>query len=333
MPNPYPPVKNLIYVGLLLALHPSCEAADSPRTIYSIATVAGSASLGDGGPATDAQIGTLNGVAADRFGDVYLSDTDHNCVRKIDPAGAITTVAGTGTAGFSGDGGPATSAKLNLPYGLAVDANGYLYIADFNNNRIRRVSPAGAIQTYAGRNGQGSSGDGGPATSAQMLSPRNVALDSAGNLYISEFGANRVRKVTPQGVISTVAGTGIAGFGGDGGFATAAQLAFPAGLAIDRNDNLYIADSQNQRIRQVVAGGRIATVLGGTTNITLLTPFAVAVDPARRRFVRRRHHRGGPRIHHLQSVDGRGRHQRHRLFGRRRTGDRRATDRSARSCG
>ena len=278
-------MKKHFYLGLIFALLPACEAADSPRTIYSIATVAGSASLGDGGLAIDAQIGTINGVAADRLGNVYLSDTDHNCVRKIDSAGIVTTVAGTATAGFSGDGGPATSAQLNLPYGLAVDANGYLYIADLNNNRIRRVSPAGAIQTYAGSNGLGSSGDGGPATSALMLSPRNVALDSAGNLYISEFGANRVRKVTTQGVISTVAGTGIAGFGGDGGLATAAQLNFPAGLAIDRNGNLYIADSQNQRIRQVVAGGRIATVLGGSTNIALLTPFAVAVDPAGDLFV------------------------------------------------
>ena len=236
--------------------------------------------MGDGGPATAAQIGTIQGIAVDLLGNVYLSDTDHHRVRKIDTTGIVTTVAGTGTAGFSGDGGPATSAQLNLPYGVAVDSAGNLYIADLNNNRVRRVGPDGVIGTYAGSGGEGSSGDGGPATSAQMLTPRNLAVDSAGNLYISEFGGHRVRKVTPAGLISTAAGTGIAGFRGDGAAATAAQLAFPAGLALDRQGNLYIADSQNQRIRKILPNGQISTVLGGTANVTLLTPIAVAVDLA-----------------------------------------------------
>src|ERR1019366_6830043 len=116
--------------------------------------------------------------------------------------------------------------------------------------------------------------------SAQMLTPRNVAVDAAGNLYISEFGGHRVRKVTPDGLIATAAGTGIAGFGGDGGSATIAQLAFPAGLALDRQGNLYIADSQNQRVRKLLPGGQISTVLGGATGISLLTPIAVTVDLA-----------------------------------------------------
>jgi uncharacterized protein (TIGR03437 family) len=236
--------------------------------------------MGDGGPATAAQIGSIQGIAADRWGNLYLSDTDHHRVRKIDTTGVITTVAGTGAAGFSGDGGPATSAQLNLPYGIAVDLAGYLYIADLNNSRVRRVSPDGTINTYAGSGGQGSTGDGGPATSAQMLTPRNVAVDAAGNLYISEFGGHRVRKVTPDGRIATAAGTGIAGFGGDGGSATIAQLAFPAGLSLDRQGNLYIADSQNQRIRKLLTGGQISTVLGGATGITLLTPIAVTLDLA-----------------------------------------------------
>ena len=277
-------VKNYWYLGVFLALPPACAAADSPRAIYTISTVAGSASLGDGGPAIDAQIGAIQGIASDRAGNLYLSDTDHNRVRKIDPTGIITTVAGTGIAGFGGDGGPATAAQLNLPYGLAVDAGGNLYIADLDNNRVRRVSPSGLIDTYVGRGGQGSSGDGGPATSAQLLSPRNVLVDPAGNLYVSEFAAHRVRKVTPNGIISTVAGTGIAGFRGDGGPATAAQLAFPAGLAMDRAGSLYVADSQNQRIRQVVATGTIVTFLGGSA-ITLLTPLAVATDSAGDLFV------------------------------------------------
>lgn len=266
------------YLGLLFALPATCAPADSSRAVYTIATVAGSASLGDGGPAIDAQIAAIQGIAADRAGNLYLSDTGHNCVRKIDTHGIITTVAGVGTAGFSGDGGPATAAQLNLPYGLAVDPNGYLYIADLGNDRVRRVSPAGAIDTYAGRDGQGSSGDGGPATSAQMLSPRNLVFDSAGNLYIAEFAGHRIRKVTPDGAITSFAGDGIAGFRGDGGPATAAQLAFPAGLAFDGAGNLYIADSLNERVRQVLPTGDIVTFLSDSNTVTLLTPFALAVD-------------------------------------------------------
>ena len=272
-------MKKYLYLGLFLSLAPAYAADDTPRAIYNVATVAGSASLGDGGPAIDAQIGAIQGVATDLAGNVYLSDTTHNLVRRIDGSGIITTVAGTGTAGFSGDGGPATSAQLHFPYGLALDASGNLYIADLGNNRVRRVSPAGIIQTFVGSGGEGSSGDGGPATRAQMLSPRNLAIDSNGNLYISEFAAHRVRKVAPNGVISSAAGTGIEGFGGDNAPATAAQLAFPAGLALDSSGDLYIADSQNQRIREVLPNGAIITFLGGT-EITLQTPVAVILDAA-----------------------------------------------------
>jgi uncharacterized protein (TIGR03437 family) len=273
-------VKEYLYLGLLLALSPAFAAAPSPYLRYGIGTVAGSGNLGDGGPATGAQIGTIQGITADRWGNLYLSDTDHHRIRKIDATGTITTVAGTGTAGFSGDGGPAISAQLNLPYGIAVDLAGNLYIADLNNNRVRRVTPDGTIDTYAGTGGQGSTGDGGPATSAQMLTPRNLAVDSAGNLYISEFGGHRVRRVTPAGRISTVAGTGVAGYRGDGGAATAAQLAFPAGLALDRQGTLYIADTQNQCIRKLLPTGQISTILGGDTSYSLVTPVAVAVDLA-----------------------------------------------------
>jgi len=246
---------------------------------YRIETVAGSDLLGDGGAAALAQIGNIQGVAADHLGNLYLSDTDHHRVRKINSSGIITTIAGTGSAGFSGDGGAATSAQLNLPYGLAVDLAGYLYIADLGNSRVRRIAPDGTINTYAG-GAQGALGDGGPATSAQLFTPRNVAIDAAGNLYIAEFEGHRVRKVTPDGHIATVAGTGVAGFRGDGSLASNAQLAFPAGLALDRAGVLYIADSQNQRIRKILPGGVIATVLGGSATTTLLSPIAVAVDNA-----------------------------------------------------
>jgi uncharacterized protein (TIGR03437 family) len=251
-------------------------AADVPA--YTIQTVAGSSLMGDGGPATAAQIGSIQGVAVDARGNLYLSDTDNHRVRKVDTAGIITTIAGTGTAGFSGDGGPAVAAQLNFPYGLAVDAAGNLYIADLANNRVRRVSPDGAIVTIAGTGVEGYSGDGGQASATQLYAPRDVAVDAAANLYIAEFEGHRVRKVTPAGVISTVAGTGIAGLGGDGGPAIVAQLSFPAGLAVDRTGALLIADSGNNRVRKILPGGVISTVLGGSASTLLATPTAVAVD-------------------------------------------------------
>jgi uncharacterized protein (TIGR03437 family) len=246
---------------------------------YRIETVAGSSLVGDGGPAALAQIGTIQGIAADHLGNIYISDTDHHRVRKINAAGIIVTIAGTGAPGFSGDGAAASVAQLKFPYGLAVDLAGYLYIADLGNNRVRRVAPDGIITTYAG-GGHAGPGDGGPASTAQLQTPRNVAIDTAGNLYIAEFEGHRVRKVTPDGRIATVAGNGVAGYRGDGSVASNAQLAFPAGLAIDRTGALYIADSQNQRVRKILPGGAIITVVGGSTSTTLLSPIAVAVDTA-----------------------------------------------------
>src|ERR1035437_8003723 len=254
------------YVCLLLALvwPPAAWGAAAPRPVYRIEPVAGSARRGDGGAAIAAQISNIQGIAVDRWGNLYLSDTDNHRVRKISASGVITTLAGTGVAGFSGDGGPAAAAQLNLPYGLVADLAGYLYVADLGNDRVRRISPDGVITTAAGQGIRGSSGDGGTATGAQLLTPRNVSVDAAGNLYFSEFEGHRVRKVTPDGKISTVAGTGVAGLRGDGAPAVSAQLAFPAGLAVDRLGALYIADSQNQRVRKILAGGVISTVVGGS---------------------------------------------------------------------
>jgi uncharacterized protein (TIGR03437 family) len=251
-------------------------AATAPA--YNIQTIAGSSLSGDGGPATAAELGNIQGVATDRLGNVYLSDTDNHRVRKVAANGIITTFAGTGTAGFSGDGGPATAAQLSLPYGLATDLSGNLYVADLGNNRVRRIAPDGTIATVAGGGAGAAATDGSAATSVPLLTPRNLATDAAGNLYISEFSGHRVRKVTTDGKIWTAAGTGIAGFWGDGGLAANAQLAFPAGVAVDRNGNLYIADSQNQRIRKILPGNIMSTVLGGSPSTLLFTPIAVAVD-------------------------------------------------------
>ena len=254
-------------------------AAATPPA-YNIQTIAGSSLSGDGGPATAAELGNIQGVVTDRLGNTYLSDTDNHRVRKVAANGVITTFAGTGTAGFSGDGGPATAAQLNLPYGLATDLSGNLYIADLGNNRVRRIAQDGTIATVAGGGSEAAAPDGSPATSVPLLTPRNLATDAAGSLYISEFSGHRVRKVTIDGKIWTAAGTGIAGYWGDGGLAANAQLAFPAGLAVDRNGNLYIADSQNQRIRKILPGNIMSTVLGGSPNTRLFTPIAVAVDNA-----------------------------------------------------
>src|SRR4051794_39247793 len=162
-------------------------AGDAPRPLYRIETVAGSANLGDGGPATAAQFGAIQGITVDRWGNLYVADTDRHRIRKINPAGIVATVAGCGIPGFSGDGGPAAGAQLNLPYGVAVDLAGYVYVADLGNHRVRRISPDGTITTVAGNGRKASGGDGGQAAETPLLTPRNVAVDSAGYLYISEF--------------------------------------------------------------------------------------------------------------------------------------------------
>ncbi len=233
-----------------------------------IATVAGDGfpgSGGDGGAAAAAQLNSPAGVAPDGLGNLYIADTSNNRIRKVDAAGVITTVAGDGRPGSGGDGGAATAAQLNSPAGVAVDSLGNLYIADQNNDRIRKVDAAGAITTVAGDGTFGYGGDGGAAVAAQLNNPRGVAPDGAGNLYIADAGNNRIRKVDAAGVITTVAGDGTFGYGGDGGAAVAAQLSSPYGVAPDGLGNLYIADRNNNRIRKVDAAGAITTVAGDGT--------------------------------------------------------------------
>ncbi|GAB4029185.1 NHL domain-containing protein [Spirosoma gilvum] len=257
-----------------------------------ITTVVGNGAYGfsgDGGLATGASLANAAGIAIDGSGNLFIADQGNNRIRKITPAGSITTVAGNGTAAFGGDGGAAIAAKLNFPAGVAIDSNGNLYIADSQNNRVRKVTPAGSITTVAGTGTAGFGGDGGAATAAKLNYPAAVAIDGTGNLYIADQGNHRIRKVTPAGSITTVAGNGTFGFGGDGGPATAANLANPADVVLDAHGNLYIDDSQNNRIRKVLANGTIITVAGNefygfsgdggpATAASLANPLNVAID-------------------------------------------------------
>ena len=231
-----------------------------------ITTVAGGGPVGDGGAAVAAQLYAPYGVAPDGAGNLYIADANNHRIRKVDAAGMITTVAGDGTPGFGGDGGPAVAAQLRSPTGVAVDGAGNLYIADSFNHRIRKVDAAGGISTVAGTGTWGFGGDGGAAEAAQLASPYGVTLDGAGNLYIADRSNNRIRKVDAAGMITTVAGDGMRGYGGDGGPATAAQLSGPIDVAVDGAGNLYIADYSNRRIRKVDAAGAISTVAGDGTS-------------------------------------------------------------------
>jgi hypothetical protein len=221
--------------------------------------VAGNGSFGfagDGGPATGASLSTPTGVATDAAGNLFIADNYNYRIRKVAVGtGVITTVAGNGSFGYAGDGGPATSASLASPSGVAVDAAGNLFIADLGNNRIRMVTAGtGIITTVAGNGNPGFAGDGAAATGASLNYPSGVAVDAAGNLYIADQGNNRIRMVTAgTGVITTVAGNGVQGFGGDGGPATSASLYGPIGTATDPAGNMFIADQLNERIRKVTA--------------------------------------------------------------------------------
>ena len=197
----------------------------------------------------------------DGTGNLFFADTDNHRIRKVDPAGTITTVAGTGKKGFDGDDGPATEARIKSPRGVAVDGTGSLFFADTDNHRIRKVDPAGTITTVAGTGKKGFDGDDGPATEARIKSPRGVAVDGTGNLFFADTDNHRIRKVDPAGTITTVAGTGKKGFDGDDGPATEARINSPRGIAVDGTGNLYFADSDD-RVRKVDPSGIITTVAG-----------------------------------------------------------------------
>jgi uncharacterized protein (TIGR03437 family) len=258
-----------------------------------ITTVAGNGTsgyTGDGGAATSAELYHPCGLALDSAGNLYIADAPSNVIRKLSTNGTIATVAGNQTASFAGDGAAATSASLNEPLGVAVDAAGNIYIADSFNSRIRMVAN-GTITTLAGNSFIGLSGDGGAATSATLNRPQGVAVDAAGNVYIADTDNHVVRKVAVDGTISTVAGNGTWGYSGDGGPATQAALFYPKSVAVDAAGNLYIADTFNSRIRVVAADGTITTVAGNgvpgdrgdggpATSARLKFPSAVALDAA-----------------------------------------------------
>jgi uncharacterized protein (TIGR03437 family) len=290
---------------------------------YNITTIAGNGRLqfGAGGPAVGAKLVVPSFVAVDSAGNTYVSDTYFHQVFQISPGGMITAYAGNGTAGFSGDGGPATSAQLFDPQGLAVDAAGNLYIADSSNYRVRKVTPAGVITTVAAVGSgvaciavdaagnlyvsggyvivkvdaagnvtpfagnlttAGFSGDGGPATAALLFGPRGLRVDASGNVYVADQENFRIREITVQGIISTVAGNGQPGYEGDGVQATLTSLSFPADVALDGKGNLYISDSSNGLIREVkLATGIISSVAGGGASLLDgVPPLSAGLSPA-----------------------------------------------------
>ena len=257
-----------------------------------VITVAGSGitgDSGDGGPATLARFGRIEGLAVDLAGNLYIADAGNYRIRRVDTSGTIETIAGTGEFGGEGDGGPAASAAVTAVSGLAADRNGNLYIADTWSDRIRVIDTGGMISTIAGTGEAGRSGDGGPAVEARLNLPNGVAVDDLGNVYIADTDNHLVRRVDASGTITTFAGSGDRGDSGDGGPATEAQLSEPHAVAIDGSGNVFIADSWNHAVRKVDPNGIITTVAGtpsrgggtGTeTEVSISRPRALAIGPS-----------------------------------------------------
>ena len=230
-----------------------------------ITTIAGTGVRGYNGdsiPATDAELNDPAGITTDASGEVYFCDRGNNRVRKIDATGIITTIAGNGNSGFSGDGGPATAAEFNGVGFIKLDVIGNIYLTDPFNNRIRMVSTDGMLHTIAGSGAMVDSGDGGAATAAGLRAPHGIDLDGMGNIYFVEYYGNIVRKINALGIITTVAGNDTVGNRGDGGPATKAELHFPVDIVLGSDGSFYVSDAENGEVRKVTPDGQINTIAG-----------------------------------------------------------------------
>jgi sugar lactone lactonase YvrE len=249
-----------------------CDATDCVGIISTIAGVGINGYSGDGSPATKARIAYPHSIAIDKKNHLYISERFAHRIRQVDlTTGIITTFAGTGIAGYSGDGRAAINARFDEPGKIVIDHNGNLYVTEIHGNRIRKIDTNGIITTIAGNGIGGYSGDGGLATQARINEPTGMAIDNLGNLYFSSWQNHRVRKVDANGIITTVAGVGVNGYSGDGNLATQARLNHPNGLAIDNAGHLYIADAASHsgevggRIRKIDTHGIITTIAGDGT--------------------------------------------------------------------
>lgn len=255
----------LVIIGGMALAQQLAGVSSADAIDLRITTIAGGW-IGDGGRANSGRLNAPSDVAVDAAGNLYIADNRNHRIRRVSPDGAISTFAGTGESGFSGDGGLAVDAKLNLPFAIDVDSSGALLIADTGNNRVRRVSASGIISTVAGSGSTGPGGDGIDALDATLNAPEGIAADSSGNVYVAESLGHRVRKFSIGGQMLTVAGIGTAGFSGDGGPGSSAMLNYPGGLALDLAGNLFIADSYNHRIRRLSSAGVLTTFWGNGTN-------------------------------------------------------------------
>lgn len=239
---------------------------------------------GDGGPLINAQLNNITAIAFDKADNMYISDYYNQRIRKVNTAGIITTFAGIGVAGYSGDGGPATNAKLNNPWGLAFDAADNLYVSDPGNGRIRKITPSGIISTYAGNGTRGYSGDGGPANLAQMYGPLDCAMDQNGNLYVEDELNYAIRKISPVGIITTLAGNGTEGYTGDGGPATVAQLSDLRGISVDDVGNVYVVHRTPHQVVRKINTCATANILQQPSSTTICgsgnTSFSVTASNA-----------------------------------------------------